>query len=272
MSEQEKSLAFSATGGVQITNTAEAASFAKSLMREGLVPSSLKTPGQVVIALQAGAEVGLRPMQSLRYVAPINGNPTIWGEGAKGLVLATGQVESWRDWWQDGDVELTVEPTSYPDSLVAVTRLSRKGGGEVTRQFSVADAKRARLWGKRGPWSEYPQRMLRVRAMSWAMRDLFADALGGLAIREEVLDAPLVERDAEFTTLEDIGPKGSVSPPAAPEPSGGPNPSDAPDAQQEALRGPEDMPCGGMGLLPSGSPCPGCAECADSGNAWFSGE
>jgi hypothetical protein len=50
----------------------------------------------------------------------------------------------------------------------------------------VADAKLARLWGKSGPWQQYPKRMLQMRARV-AFRDLFADALGGHYIAEELI-------------------------------------------------------------------------------------
>jgi hypothetical protein len=66
--------------------------------------------------------------------------------------------------------------------------VKRKGAPEETRTFSVEDAKRARLWGNAGPWSQYPWRMLQMRARGWALRDVFADALMGLMPREEVED------------------------------------------------------------------------------------
>jgi hypothetical protein len=53
----------------------------------------------------------------------------------------------------------------------------------------VADAKRAGVWGKAGPWTQYPKRMLGIRARSFALRDVFPDVLGGLDIREEVEDS-----------------------------------------------------------------------------------
>ena len=52
-------------------------------------------------------------------------------------------------------------------------------------EFSVEDAKRAKLWGKSGPWQQYPERMLLWRARSFAF-DLFSDALCGLYLKEEL--------------------------------------------------------------------------------------
>jgi hypothetical protein len=56
----------------------------------------------------------------------------------------------------------------------------------IRRSFSVIDAKRAGLWKKEGPWLDYPKRMLQMRARAFALRDAFADVLGGLYVREEI--------------------------------------------------------------------------------------
>jgi hypothetical protein len=66
--------------------------------------------------------------------------------------------------------------------------VKRRDRSPVVRTFSEADAKKAGLWGKAGPWQQYPSRMLQMRARSWALRDAFPDALRGLGIREEVAD------------------------------------------------------------------------------------
>jgi hypothetical protein len=60
-------------------------------------------------------------------------------------------------------------------------------------RFSMADAKRAGLAGKSGPWSQYPARMLTLRARGFALRNAFADALRGLITAEEAQDYPAAE-------------------------------------------------------------------------------
>lgn len=77
------------------------------------------------------------------------------------------------------------------DNLTAVCEAKRQGypSPSVSR-FSVADAKKAGLWGKSGPWTQYPQRMLTLRARGFALRNAFADALRGLITAEEARDYP----------------------------------------------------------------------------------
>jgi hypothetical protein len=54
---------------------------------------------------------------------------------------------------------------------------------------------------KKQPWILYPDRMLFNRARAFPLRDGFADALMGLSIAEEVMDAmPSVEEERRIET------------------------------------------------------------------------
>ncbi len=75
------------------------------------------------------------------------------------------------------------------DQRKAIVR-SKRGGVEIVNEFSVADAKRAQLWAKAGPWSQYPDRMLIFRARGFNLRDNFGDVLKGFRTTEELADIP----------------------------------------------------------------------------------
>jgi len=154
------------------------------LIKSGWAPRDVKAPETAAIIIMHGLEVGVPPMAALQGIASINGRPCIWGDLAIGLVRGSGQCE-WIKEWLDG----------AGDARKAWCEIKRKGEPEpIRRGFSVADAKNAGLWGKRGqggqptPWVTYPERMLQMRARAWALRDGFADVLKGLHIREEVED------------------------------------------------------------------------------------
>jgi hypothetical protein len=131
-----------------------------------------------MIAVQMGADLGLKPMQSLQNIAVINGRPSVWGDAALGLVMPM--------------LERFVETMEGEgDTLTAICTAKRKGWpDETVRKFSVADARRANLWGKAGPWTNYPNRMLQMRARGFCLRDVAADCLMGLILAEEALDIP----------------------------------------------------------------------------------
>ncbi|HDR8979466.1 hypothetical protein [Burkholderia vietnamiensis] len=159
----------------------EALKFAEYLADSDLVPKDFKgKPGNVLVAMQWGAELGLKPMQSLQNIAVINGRPALWGDAVLALVLASPACEYIHEWEENG---------------IAHCKAKRRGKPEDIQTFGDEDAKKAGLIGKQGPWSQYPKRMKKMRARSFTLRDNFADVLKGIPIAEEVMDIEPVERD-----------------------------------------------------------------------------
>lgn len=164
-------------------NLDEAMRFADMVANSDLAPAQYKSkPGNVLVAVQMGAEIGLSPMQALQNISVINGRPSVWGDAAIGLVRGSLVCE---------DVIETIRGEG--EAAVATCECRRKGSQPVIRTFSVADAKKANLWGKAGPWQQYPMRMLAQRARGFALRDAFPDVLKGIITTEEARDIP---RDA----------------------------------------------------------------------------
>jgi len=84
------------------------------------------------------------------------------------------------------DLKRNTNHTNRQDTRTAICQVLRSGRSEpITRTFSIEDAKRAGLWQKPGPWTDYPDRMLMMRARAFALRDAFPDVLMGLYLREE---------------------------------------------------------------------------------------
>ena len=155
-------------------NFDQALTFSKYLADSDLVPKDFKgKPGNCLIAMQWGAELGLKPLQSLQNLAVINGRPALWGDAVIALVLASPVCE----YVNEDD-----------DGATAYCRVKRKGGPEQVRSFSMEDAQRAGLTGKQGPWTQYPKRMRQMRARAFALRDVFPDVLRGMPVAEELQD------------------------------------------------------------------------------------
>lgn len=153
---------------------------AKILTDSSFVPAAYKgKPGDAVIAIEYGQEIGLPPLAALQSVAVINGKPSIYGDAVPGVIQTHPAYEYHTlDFIGDGD------------TLAAVVTMKRRGAPLHTVTFSVGDAKKAALWGKAGPWTQYPKRMLGFRALGFAARDKFADKLKGLILAEEAQDYP----------------------------------------------------------------------------------
>lgn len=164
----------------------QALTFAKYLADSDMVPKNFHgKPGDCLIAMQWGMEVGLKPLQALQNIAVINGRPSLWGDAIIALVRSSPLCE------------YVVEVQT--DAL-ATCRVKRRGEAEEVRTFSMEDAKKAGLTGKAGPWTQYPKRMMQMRARAFAMRDVFPDVLKGLHSAEESMDlhAPTDMGDVEL--------------------------------------------------------------------------
>jgi hypothetical protein len=182
---------------VRLKSWEEIERFAEKAARSGMVPRDyIGKPDAICIAVQMGSELGLAPMQAIQNIAVVNGSPAIWGDAIPGLCRASGKCRSVREWHEGEGDDLTY----YCEAIRVDDPQPVRG------KFSVADAKRAKLWSdepKRkkqgrdgpyevdaGPWYSYPERMLQMRARGFALRDAFPDVLKGLLSAEEAQDIP----------------------------------------------------------------------------------
>lgn len=195
LTKHENSQLAQPTGAFSLAprNIDEAFRLADMLADSDLVPKDFKgKPGNVLVAVQWGAEIGLKPLQALQNIAVINGRPCLWGDALIALVRSSPLCEYVLE---DADAAGT-----------AFCRVKRRGEPEQSRTFSNADAKTAGLLGKQGPWQSNPARMKQMRARAFALRDVFPDVLKGIAVAEEVMDyaEPTTSPAAETKRVEAV--------------------------------------------------------------------
>jgi hypothetical protein len=182
--------------GFMTTSTLdEAIKVSEIIAASSFCPTNMKgKPGDVMVCLQFGKELGLKPMASIQNIAVINGRPCIWGDA----MLAVCHQSMFFD---------SIDESLDVATMTATCVVKRKGKPECVSVFSQADAKTANLWGKAGPWTQYPKRMLQMRARGFALRDAFPDILKGIIIKEEAQDyekLPVKKREYE-RDIKDVG-------------------------------------------------------------------
>ena len=173
-----------AAGAAPLAGIGDMMRMADMLAGSAMVPGPYKgKPQDILVALLWGNEVGLGPIQALNGISVINGKPALWGDAALALVRGHPACAGIRE-----GIE------GEGDTMTAFCEVTRRGQTPERRTFSVADARKAGLWGKAGPWQQYPARMLQMRARGFAIRDVFPDALRGVITAEEAQDM-LAPRD-----------------------------------------------------------------------------
>lgn len=190
--------------GFRLNTLDEAWRFCTAIAQSGLAPKGMDTPQKVLYALELGFEVGLPPLAALQSIAVINGRASLYGDVMLGLCVGSGKFDEdafEEDWIRDKDHNVI--------GAYCVTR--RLPNGKPRRwDFTIDDAKTAKLWGKEGPWSTTPKRMMQMRARAFCLRDVFPDVLKGIVSREEASDLPPQEpaeknvTPAKPQTLDDL--------------------------------------------------------------------
>lgn len=189
--------------GILIGNMNDLARFAKMIYDSGLAPKGFSNMQSVAIAVEMGLELGMTPMMALQNIGVINGRPGIFGDAAKALIEASGLMADYSEHpgrWCDvcereGDAKNKcpkcggeLSAAEHHGFIATSLRAGRRY--PVVSGFNIRMAKKAGLWGKQGPWTQYPNRMLMFRARGFNLRDNFPDVLKGFKTTEELDDYP----------------------------------------------------------------------------------
>ncbi|CAH0528451.1 hypothetical protein CTH30272_02136 [Allocatenococcus thiocycli] len=175
------------TSGFSLTPQSldEAMKMAELMAQSEMVPKDYQgKPANVLVAVQMGAELGLKPVQALQNIAVVNGRPSVWGDGLRALIMSAPDLVSIDDGFDN-------------HSMTAKCIIQRNINGNVvtfTGEFSQADAEHAGLWG-RNTWKSYPKKMLEWRAFGFAARKAYADRLRGIQLAEESQDIQPVKAE-----------------------------------------------------------------------------
>ncbi len=162
----------------EIETFEQAERYAKMIAESDFAPKDYKgKPGNVMIAMQMGHELGLKPNQAIQNIAVVNGRPMIWGDAALALVIGNSECGGVREW---------IDGTIAGGDAIAYCEVKRNKE-VITREFSVKQADKAQLLGK-NVWAAYPERMLQMRARGFALRDAFPDVLKGIYVEGEMIE------------------------------------------------------------------------------------
>ena len=149
-----------------------------------------RNPADVLFVISVGESLGLSAATALMNIYNVNGMPTMKADLK--LALAKRHPE-----YAGCEIDANTERC-----IVKMKRRNENGTEEsIISTFTIEDAKRAGLFPKKDNWRMYPQRMLKARAISYAVNDLFPDIVFGMLSSEEAQD---IDRHTEKTMYEII--------------------------------------------------------------------
>lgn len=198
-------------GGMVLRTVEEAVNFAKWNVESGLLPDHIQNPKQAFAIMARGAEMGLKPHASWRWIYMTKaGKMSMETKGMLAVCQSSPHFAGYREWIENEDQEEA--------KWVATAVAKRKGGfDDQIKTFSYADAEKANLVQRKknrrgewydGPWQHYLKDMLLARARARALELQFSDVLGGISAKEimedvERAEASVKPRQAPSVTVHD---------------------------------------------------------------------
>jgi hypothetical protein len=182
---------------IEAVTQEQAWSLCQNLAKSDMTPKALQGKPESIYSIGCmGARLGLDIFTAMQGIASVNGKPTIYGDLLLAICKRHPEFE---------DTQESYEGSLEDGSYAAVCTVKRQGQSAHTERFSMADAKLAGLWGKQGPWKQFPARMMMWRARSYAYRTVFADILLGLHTHQEMMDVREVKAEVRSaSSLEEV--------------------------------------------------------------------
>lgn len=159
---------------------------AKTLKDGGVLPKGIDTLPKMVVALQAGREIGLAPMESLNSLYFVNGKVAMYGEAVPNQIMRAGHRIVW------GKCDAT---------QAEVTIIRGDDGQQMTTRFTMEEAEK-RGYTSNPIYKKFPENMLKWRALSMTAKFIAPDALRGIGIKED-MEVEVIDEGGKFHNADD---------------------------------------------------------------------
>ncbi|MCE5291575.1 MAG: recombinase RecT [Nocardiaceae bacterium] len=153
------------------SNLADSVEWVRMMAPSDLLPKQFQgKPANLLFAIEYADAVGIPRIHALTSIAVISGKPSPTAELMASLARKAGHI-------------LRV----VGDDTYCEATLIRADDREFSFQarWDVDKARKAKLWGNAGPWTQYPSAMLRARAISEVIRMGAPDCLAGAVYSQE---------------------------------------------------------------------------------------
>jgi hypothetical protein len=175
-------------------NVTDKLALAQNLANAGLLPRHYqKAPANLLWAIEYAEALGVHPMTAVTGIHVIDGKPTASAQLIGGLVRRAGHK---------------LRVTFDRKAMVATAQIFRADDPDFTFEsvWSMDRAKAAGLTNK-NVWKQYPDAMLKARAITEVARDAAPEALYGVIYTAEELGAEVeLDGDGEIIAVVDSSP------------------------------------------------------------------
>ena len=163
---------------------------AQAFYQSKALPEGIDNPAKVLMVLQAGREIGLKPIESLQSFYFVNGKLTLYGQRQIAQVIKAGYRIDWGE---------------CNEETASVT-ISRDDRGKYTAVFTAEEAEKRGLtktkYGTKEVWAKHKKNMLMYKAFGEAARFFCPEALDGYYSFEEMIAESDESRTKDIDAIE----------------------------------------------------------------------
>lgn len=141
---------------------------AETFLKSGAMPKTMDTAPKLMVALQAGKEAGMQPIESINSFYFVNGKIAMYGDLTIAQVLKAGHIINWGEC---NDKTATVE-------------IVRKDNGSKNKVTFTMQMATERGLNSNPVYKKHPENMLRFKAFHLCAKFIVPDALHGIQIKE----------------------------------------------------------------------------------------
>ena len=196
------------------SNVEEMMNWARIVIDSGLLPGSITEPEQVITIVQHGKELGLSPHIALNNIHVISGRPTLSHTMLGTLLKRKGVEWTWDEDFvpiksEKGDIEKLGDGTINKRTTIHLYWKSHVTDRVMETTFSITWAQMMiASFTTKDNWLKLPKEMMRARCLTYAVRALFPEVLGGFYTDVEIADTTdenvvtELTEDGEITIIE----------------------------------------------------------------------
>lgn len=153
---------------------------AQTFIKSGALPTGVSNTSQLMMLFQAGYELGMKPVESLRNLYIVKGRVALQGSAMLKKMIDAGVKIKWNEVGPE-KVKATFERQGM-EPFVAEYTMAQADAGKVSLTFK--DGK----WFKKPTYAAFPENMLRWKVVSTAGKFYCADIIEGYDLVEDVID------------------------------------------------------------------------------------
>lgn len=159
----------------------------KKFIESKALPATITNAAQLMLTFQAGYELGMKPVESLRNLYIVKGRVAMQGNAMLKKMLEAGVKIVWDE--VSGDKVKATFKRDGQDPFVSQLTMAEASTRKLNQNYDYE----SKSWKLKPTWTQFPDNMLMWKVVSKAGKFYCADIIEGVELYEDIIDVAPVE-------------------------------------------------------------------------------